>query len=783
MEYRYDARDRAVQSIRVVDATTRLTTRIGYDGKGRAVSRTDPAGHAALTQYDGLGRAVQTTDALGGVTGYQYDARDNLIALTDASGQTHRFDYDAAGRKIKETRPLGGAIQYAYDVLGRVTDRTDPAGHARHFTYDAAGRKTGETHLAAGQTAPGQTLGYQYDAADRLTGYTQTGDTASSAAYTLDALGRPVAETLTYGGGTGAFTQTLRHAYTADGRRQRLDYPDGTSANYGYDQGRLQSAGLPGGGEIRWRAYQWRQPARVDYPGVVRRLDYDALQRLARIQAQAIGPGNADAPAGPVLLDWRYRFDAAGNISQRETSDGVFAYAYDPLDRLTEATPPSALQQSAGSPDGLPLERYGYDAVHNRTSSAHQPGVWAYNADNQLIQYGQGDALATLSYTVAGHLETERRSGGQTRYGYDAAERLRRLEIDGQERATYQYDPFGRRIAKTVDGQTTWYLYAPEGLLAEIDSAGRLARAYGWQPDAPFGTAPIWQAEVVGASWRFHFIQPDHLGTPQLATDAQGQITWQARPEAFGRTTTAASASFTVNLRFPGQYYDAESGLHYNYMRDYDPQTGRYIQSDPIGLRGGVNAYAYVRGNPVIRYDFLGLYVNPGAPDPYPHCGRGPGSENCRAGLVPPPPKPNCNCDREKGPFAVWAGGSAGGSFGLVAYGLAKTMFLTNVFTRETCILSVKCGGLGPYLGVVLGGSAELSISGAWCGKDLAGLSFGVLGDIGVECAGAGGSIGGGSSGFEMTVGLKGCGAVAGIALYGCFAEVISCFIVKPINF
>ena len=99
---------------------------------------------------------------------------------------------------------------------------------------------------------------------------------------------------------------------------------------------------------------------------------------------------------------------------------------------------------------------------------------------------------------------------------------------------------------------------------------------------------PLWQAEVSGTTWQFHYFQTDHLGTPKLATNPQGQITWQAQAEAFGQTTPDPNSTITVNLRFPGQYFDEESGLHYNYFRDYDPQTGRYVQSDPIGLEGGL---------------------------------------------------------------------------------------------------------------------------------------------------------------------------------------------------
>ncbi|MCR1757681.1 RHS repeat protein, partial [Pseudomonas aeruginosa] len=97
------------------------------------------------------------------------------------------------------------------------------------------------------------------------------------------------------------------------------------------------------------------------------------------------------------------------------------------------------------------------------------------------------------------------------------------------------------------------------------------------------------------------YLHGDHLDTPRLATDASGQIAWQWQSDAFGRGEALSQGSTQVNLRFSGQYYDAESGLHYNYFRDYDPQTGRYVESDPIGLRGGLNTYGYVMGNP-LRY-------------------------------------------------------------------------------------------------------------------------------------------------------------------------------------
>ena len=215
---------------------------------------------------------------------------------------------------------------------------------------------------------------------------------------------------------------------------------------------------------------------------------------------------------------------------------------------------------------------------------------------------------------------------GSYQYRYDHLDRLSQAEI-----ARYSYDPFGRRIRKTVSqsgGQngtstplgTTTYLYADEGLLAEADMIGNITTTYGWIPNGIWGTAPQWKADVTmgsnttPATLTYHYFHNDHLGSSQRLTNDQGVLTWSARMEAFGKTTTidsiitnlvngqsqtALMPTTTVNnLRFPGQFEDQETGTSYNWNRDYDPAIGRYLQIDPIGFAGGMNRYAYVRGRP-----------------------------------------------------------------------------------------------------------------------------------------------------------------------------------------
>ena len=177
--------------------------------------------------------------------------------------------------------------------------------------------------------------------------------------------------------------------------------------------------------------------------------------------------------------------------------------------------------------------------------------------------------------------------------------------------------PFGRRISKTTGSTTTTYfLYSDTGLMAETDSQGQLIKAYGFNPKAAqqglWSTDPIWQADVAANSLTstttiYHYMHTDHLSTPMLATDRTGYTTWKGTSEAFGATNPTILAT-QMNLRFPGQYWDQETSTHYNFHRDYVPGIGRYVQSDPIGLNGGINEFAYVEGNPLMRKDAYGLF-------------------------------------------------------------------------------------------------------------------------------------------------------------------------------
>jgi RHS repeat-associated protein len=471
-------------------------------------------------------------------------------------------------------------------------------------------RKLGGTTLDERITA-------SYDPDGLLSTYEQkdgAGNLISSASYTRDPQGRTSQSAITYGKvDGGSFSFTIGQSFNEDDQPQSHTWPDGSQQTYSYANGRLSKITLPNQSEISYQNYIWNAPTQIQTPGAVKSIGYDALQRPTSIEVK-----NQSAQ---ILASRNFQYDPVGNITQIKSDLGQTDYAYDLLDRLTQARPDDALLAL-----GLPLEQYSYDPVGNRTSSAHQPGAWRYNADNQLTQYPRltpfsasvTPADTQVSYTPQGHTASETDSQGNKSYTYNAAERLVKYQTQGLE-AVYRYDPFGRRIAKSVtqgaNTTPTYFQYSEQGLMAETDQNGKIIKAYGFnhQSTEQWSTDPIWQANIqngnlTNADTSYYYLHTDHLGTPVLATNAQGQIVWKAISEAFGATNAVSASNIAVNLRLPGQYLDAETASHYNFNRNYRPNQGRYLQSDPIGLDDGPNTYAYVMQNPINEMDSRGLF-------------------------------------------------------------------------------------------------------------------------------------------------------------------------------
>jgi len=571
--YDYDPRDRRTATINHLDAGEKQITRASYDAAGNRISSTDAAGRVTQYRYDALNRLIEIIDPKGQSTTFGYDLRDNLVSVTDPNGHTTRYAYDQADRKTQERRPLGETYSYSYDDAGNLTVMTDPAGRKTEYQYDTANRLVQQRHFAPAAATPERTVDFTYDVNGNLTRWS---DGSYSAAYGYDKNDRKLTETVDY----GAFSLAYSYSYDAAGNKASYTGPDAVTVTYHWDKARLSRIALPGAGSIGYAGYTWNSPNKITYPGGgMRQLVYDALQRPTAITV-------VDPASNPVM-DYGYQYDAVGNITQKATDDLTYDYRYDELDRLTE------------SQSGLETEAWTYDPNGNRLSDARHAGDWQYNANDELLASPLGD----YSYDASGSPQTKTVGTTVSHYRYNAENRLARVEdSNGEVIGEYVYDPMGRRIKKTTATETLYFHYSDEGLVGEYDASGVAIRQYGYVPDSTWTTDPLYQKQ--GGEYAYY--QNDHLGTPQRLVKGSGETVWAGRYRGFGEVVEQ-EGGWGNRLRFPGQYEDGETGVFYNWFRYYDPSTGRYITSDPIGLAGGINTYAYVGGNPLSFIDPLGL--------------------------------------------------------------------------------------------------------------------------------------------------------------------------------
>ncbi|HBO3077444.1 TPA: RHS repeat protein, partial [Pseudomonas aeruginosa] len=516
---------------------------------------------------------VGQSDPLGGKTRLAYDAQDNLTEVKDPRGVTTRYEYDGLGNLTRLVSPDSGTTTFEHDAAGNVIRRTDARGAVTEYRYDALNRLVERRS----PSDPSLDVQYRYDlTADGNQGIGRLGaieGARDSLVYRYDERGNLVEQVRSIRLDQQTLLDRVTYRYDAANQLLEIGYPSGLAIGYPRNAGgQVASVTLAVGdkapstlvGQIAYLPFgpllrlTWGN-------GITLSREYDQDYQLLR---QKVGPWQSD-----------YQHDANGNIQQhRHSLWGTLDYQYDPLDRLTE---------ERGVQGG---RSYAYDAVGNRTQRSDNPASGG-TASSQDYQYAPDSNRLTaigaqaVTSDAAGNLTQDRAA---RKLAYDAQGRLQSVSLDGQQVAEYRYNALGQRIVKLTPESVTTYLYGPDGQLlgeAEHDGSGRKLRAqyYLWLDSLPLATIDAdYDAQGKVGNPTLLYLHGDHLDTPRLATDASGQIAWQWQSDAFGRGEALSQGSTQVNLRFPGQYYDAESGLRYNYFRDYDPETGRYVESDPV---------------------------------------------------------------------------------------------------------------------------------------------------------------------------------------------------------
>ncbi|XXC88396.1 RHS repeat-associated core domain-containing protein [Streptomyces sp. A5-4] len=561
-----------------------------YDGEGNCTRHVGANGEAATFEYTHFDLLAARTGPDQERHSFTYDAELRLIKVTNSRGLDWSFAYDDAGRLIGECDFDGSTVEYSRDALGRLTRRTNPLGQAVSFSYDVMGR-------TASKNVDGIVTDYTYDVVGQIEGAVSP---SCDMTWQRDLTGRLLTETV-----NGRPLYLRRDAL---GRRTDRLTPAGARARYGYDTAgrrtslrtsdRLIGFAYDAAGQEVERSVADSLSLKQDWDDAGRlqtmSLTSDngpALRRSYSYRADNHLQGMNDSETG----DWRYELDAVGRVTGVHARSWTESYAYDSNGEQTQADwPESEPGESARGPrvhsGGHLLRagavRYEYDRAgrmvqRRKTRLSHKADVWTYD--------------------------------------WDAEDRLRTLVTPDGTTWRYQYDPFGRRITKQRLGancvgvlEETLFTWDGPVLAEQSTTTKELPHQVTLTWDHA-GTRPLVQAERLTnlstqneIDERFFSIVTDLVGSPTELVDESGNRAWYARKTLWGQTAWNTDSTTYSPLRFPGQYYDPESGLHYNCHRYYDPESGRYTTLDPLGLEPAPNPYGYVT-NPGRYIDPLGL--------------------------------------------------------------------------------------------------------------------------------------------------------------------------------
>jgi RHS repeat-associated protein len=568
--------------------TAAVTTTFVYDSNGNQTNINAPLSRNTVQAYDELNRLKQVTDPLSGVTLYGYNALDQLTSVTDPRSKVTTYTHNALGDLKQQVSPDTGTTVNTYDSGGNLATSTDARSKTGTYAYDALNRVTSLTY-------PDQTITYTYDTGTNQKGrLTQVTDASGSTAWTYDTHGR----VLTKQQAMGSISKTVGYAYDSFGRLQTLTLPSGNTITYGHTAGKNTSVNLNGSTTIvsnvlyspfgPTTGWTWGNSTLAGR-------EYDLDGKITDIDSAGLKTYSYDDA---------FRITAITDASNSNLSQ---TYGYDLLDRLTSAT-------GTGLSQG-----WTYDANGNRlTQSGSHPSTYTISSASNRIASITGSLTRTYGYDNAGNVTSD----GTATFTYNDAGRMASATKAGNS-TTYSLNALGQRVKKSTGSSSTYFVYDEAGhLVGEYDSSGNLIQETVWLGDTPVAALKPNGGTGVNA----FYIHTDHLDTPRrINRPSDNVVVWRWDADPFGTTPANEDPDgdtqvFTFNLRFPGQYLDSETGLHYNYFRDYDPTVGRYTQSDPLGLIGGLNTFGYAYGDPQSFIDQFGLACGapPEPPGPTP---------------------------------------------------------------------------------------------------------------------------------------------------------------------
>jgi RHS repeat-associated protein len=545
-----------------ISSNGNLCLQLHYNERQMATAAGFPDGTYSSAEYTPWGAPWVMTNRLGLRDLCEYDEHRRLTGLTDGNGNPTRFVYSRWTRPDSTLFPNGTSESYAYSDKGFVTEIATEESRVE-LESDDKGRPVELRY------SDGATISYKYD---------DKGRTAEAALA----------------------DHVCGFAWNDAGLLEQEKCGD-DELLYKYDKaGRLIGLTLPGGEEI---AYAWDADSRLthvrDWNGGEHRIQYAANDRGSLLTA----PNSVDTLAvlndigrpesitvsrqSKPLFSLGYTFDNEDRVaSLRDSAFGYRDFRCDPEGQLV----------GVDSQGESPSETFAYDGAGNPLDLNGKAAQ--YDAANQLLSLGHN----LYDYDGRGNLIRMDTSEGIWRFTWNDRNLMARSESPSGVVTTYAYDGFGRRIGKQREGLTVDFFWAGEQMIGEVATTAEaiVRRDYLYSP----GTFTPLAVRVDGEVYSYHC---DHLGTPRMITAPDGTMVWLADYASFGGARVTHEA-LRNPLRAPGQYFDEETGLHYNRFRYYAPQLGRYLSRDPLGFLAGANFYSYAANSPINRADPLGLW-------------------------------------------------------------------------------------------------------------------------------------------------------------------------------
>lgn len=571
-------------------------TKYEYDAVGNPTKTTDNSLNTSyIEQYDTVNRPIVLSEphptnpnTQQGQISTQYNALDIVTNVTDPRSLSTAYTKNAFGETLSLASPDTGTSSSAYDNAGNLLTRTDARGAVATYTYDALNRAAGATFKPSAAGSFDETIVFTYDGGTNQKGkLTSMTDLSGNTVWNYDLQGRMTRQQQT----TNSKLFDLQLQYDSAGRLTRRTYPSSRYVEYSYN-GNGQVNQISVNGTVMISNIQYHAT------GSIKGWTWGNNQTYQR-SIDSSGRTATYTVGDKVQV---VTYDNTGRIIQLHRAlttspntpiaNTISTYVYDNLDRLTNNVTPTT---NTG---------YQYDLSGNRTNLTVGANSYAYTiaATNNRLTAEAGPTARTNTYDAAGNIT----GNGQDTYAYSSRGRLKEVTRNSNVIYALRYNGLGQFVHRTHDN--TYYVYDDnQHLLGEYDSSGQAIQETVYLNDTPVLTLKTNNATLQDNTY---FIYSDYLNTPREIRDYANQARWTWYPEsseAFGANlpneNPSALGTFTYNLRFPGQLYDPASQLSYNYYRDYNSRTGRYIESDPIGLAGGINTYSYVGGNPISRVD------------------------------------------------------------------------------------------------------------------------------------------------------------------------------------